>query len=71
MTKHVLIVPLNNLKKNKDVTMLCVRPFPIASAYTQNLYMYAQRQYTSVTDETLDTGLDALCDFRWLFYRNE
>ena len=66
MTKRVLILPLNNLKTNKDLTMLCVRPFSIASAYTQNLYMY-----TSVTDETLDKGLDALCDFRWLFYRNE
>ena len=56
MTKRVLIVPLNNLKKNKDVTMLCVRPFPIASAYTQNVYMYAQRQYTSVTDENFRYG---------------
>ena len=41
MTKRVLIVPLNNLKKNKDVIMLCVRPVPFASAYTQNLYVYA------------------------------
>ena len=71
MTKRVLIVPLNNLEKNKDVTMLYVIPFPIASAYTQNLYVYAQRQDTSVIDETLDTGLVAPFNFPRLFYWNE
>ena len=44
---------------------------PIASAYTQYLYVHAQRQYTSVTDVTLDTGLVGLFTIHRFLYGNE